>query len=146
VGPNQLLLLTIHRTKSRPGIGKWIIVDGGLGTVTLPTYYEYHEVLLCDDVRRPLTEKVSIVGPACFAGDIVYRNRFMPCCEPGEILGIMDSGAYFLAFESSFGFARPAIVSVDCAGVHLVRRRETFEDMMERDCINGAHNREECVL
>jgi len=130
---NQFLLLTVHRVKERPGVGKWLITDGGLGTSTLPTYYEHHEVLLCNDVTRPTTEKVTLIGPACFAGDIVYRNKWMPSVRPGEIVAIMDTGAYFTALESSFGFALPAIVAVEGGAFRLVRKRESSHDMASRD-------------
>lgn len=132
-GPNQLLLLQVHSVKERPGIKKWLITDGGIGTVTMPTYYEYHEVLLCNDVNRPRGGKVTITGPVCFAGDIVYRNKPMPPVSPGEILAILDSGAYFTAWESSFGFARPAIAAALSGHHRLLRRRESFADMIARD-------------
>ncbi|MBE3109433.1 MAG: diaminopimelate decarboxylase, partial [Acidobacteria bacterium] len=92
-------------------------------------------VLLADDVRRPRTENVTIVGPVCFASDIVYRNIRMPEIRPGEIIAIMDSGAYFIAQESSFGFPRPAVVAVKGNTCRLVRRRETFVDLMGRDIL-----------
>ncbi|MBE3129772.1 MAG: hypothetical protein IMZ54_03515, partial [Acidobacteria bacterium] len=133
--PNQFLLLTVSYVKTRPKVRKWLITDGGLGTVTLPTFYECHEVLLADDVRRPRTENVTIVGPVCFASDIVYRNIRMPEIRPGEIIAIMDSGAYFIAQESSFGFPRPAVVAVKGNTCRLVRRRETFVDLMGRDIL-----------
>ena len=57
--PNQVLLLTVRHVKTRPDVRTWIITDGGLGTVTLPTFYEYHEVFLADDVARPRTQKVD---------------------------------------------------------------------------------------
>ncbi len=132
-GPNQFLLLTVRYVKERPGVRKWLITDGGLGTVTLPTFYEYHEVFLADEVNHPRTEKVTIVGPVCFASDIVYRNKWMPAVRPGQVLAVMDSGAYFIAQESSFGFARPAVVAVDGDSCRLVRRRESFADMTGRD-------------
>jgi len=136
VSPNQFLLLTVHRVKDRWGIRKWLITDGGLSTVAMPTYYEYHEVFLANDVGRPRTEKVTIIGPACFAGDVVYRNKLMPEVHPGEILAIMDSGAYFTALESSFGFPRPAIVSVNGSTCRLIRTRETFDEMVARDILD----------
>jgi diaminopimelate decarboxylase len=136
---NQMLLLTVHYVKNRPGVGKWLITDGGLGTVSLPTYYEYHEIFLCNDVHRLPTERVTIIGPACFASDIVYRNKMMPEVSPGEIIAIMDSGAYFTALESSFGFPHPAVVSVNSDGHSLVRRREKFKDMINRDIIEKSH-------
>ncbi len=141
--PNQFLLLTVHRVKERPGVRKWLITDGGLGTVTLPTFYEYHEVFLADAVTRPRTEKVTIIGPVCFASDIVYRNKWMPSVRPGEVLAIMDSGAYFTAQESSFGFARPAVVAINRNGCRLVRRRELYEDMICRDAIEKPFYKKE---
>jgi diaminopimelate decarboxylase len=130
---SQLLLLTVHAVKERPGAGSWLITDGGLGTVTMPTFYEYHELLLANDPHRARTAKVTITGPVCFSGDIVYRNKLMPRVEPGEVLAVMDSGAYFTALESSFGFPRPAIVVVRDGRHRLTRRRETFADMTLRD-------------
>ena len=129
----QMLLLTIHRVKDRPGAGRWLIADGGLSTVTLPTFYEYHEVLLCNDVFRHGRSRATIIGPACFAGDVIYRNKRMPDVHPGEVIAIMDSGAYFTALESSFGFPRPPVVAVNGATCKLVRTRETFDEMMGRD-------------
>jgi diaminopimelate decarboxylase len=91
-----------------------------------------------DDARRPVAERVTLNGPACFAGDIIYRNIAMPEVRPGEILAIMDSGAYFTALESSFGFARPAIVLVDDSEVRVIRTRETFDDMLSRDILRRS--------
>ncbi len=133
VGASQHLLLTVHGVKRRPGAGTWLITDGGLGTVTMPTFYEHHEVLLADEPDRPRLETVTITGPVCFAGDVVYRNKAMPRVRPGEVLAVMDSGAYFTALESSFGFPRPAIVAVGDGAPRLLRRRETFADMTARD-------------
>jgi diaminopimelate decarboxylase len=132
----QFLLLTVHRVKERPGVGRWLIADGGLSTVTLPTFYEYHEVLLCDDVLRPRASRATIIGPACFAGDVIYRNKLMPEVHPGEVIAVMDSGAYFTAMESSFGFPHPAIVAVNGATCRLVRTRETFDEMISRDVVD----------
>ena len=135
----QFLLLRVHRVKRRPGVGKWLVADGGLSTVTMPTYYEYHEVFLADEVNRPRNEKVSIIGPACFAGDIVYRNKWMPAVQSGEVLAIMDTGAYFTALESSFDFYKPAIVSVRDGQPQLLRSRELFEGSVGRDTLFQEH-------
>ena len=129
----QVLLLGVHQVKERTGLKKWLTTDGGIGTVTMPTFYEYHEVFLCNDVHRPRTEFMNINGPGCFASDMVYRNKYMPAVKPGEILAIMDSGAYFTSWESNFGFPRPAVIDVADGKHRVLRRRETFEDMMERD-------------
>lgn len=132
-GPHQVLLLRVHQVKKRPGAGVWITTDGGIGTVTMPTYYEHHEVFLANDVRRPRKQRVTINGPGCFAADQVYRNKRMPEVMAGEVLAVMDSGAYFTSWESNFGYPRPAVVAVSDGTVRLLRRRETFEAMMEND-------------
>jgi len=134
---NQFLLLTVHGVKERKGVKKWIITDGGIGTVCMPTFYEYHELFLCNDVKRPRTQNVTIIGPVCFASDVVYRNKRMPEVNPGEVLAIMDSGAYFTAWESSFGFPRPAIITVSNGKHRLIRHREIFDDMIARDDFIG---------
>jgi len=112
---------------------KWITTDGGIGTVTMPTFYEYHEMFLCNDVDRPRIEYVNINGPGCFASDMVYRNKYMPEMKTGEILAIMDSGAYFTSWESNFGFPRPAIIAVADGKHRILRRRESFQEMIQRD-------------
>jgi diaminopimelate decarboxylase len=132
-GPNQLLLLKIHQVKERKGIKKWLVSDAGIGTLTMPTYYEHHEVVLCNDVNRKISEKVTITGPGCFSADVVYRNKLMPEVAPGEMIAILDSGAYFTSWESSFGFPRPAIVSVLDGQHRIIRERESFDHMMSLD-------------
>jgi len=132
-GPNQLLILKIHQIKDRKGLKKWLVADAGIGTLTMPTFYEHHEVVLCNDVRRKASERVTITGPGCFAADVVYRNIIMPKVAAGEMLAILDSGAYFTSWESSFGFPRPAIVSVINGRHSLLRARESFEHMISLD-------------
>ena len=132
-GPNQLLLLKIHQVKERKGLKKWLIADAGIGTLTMPTYYERHEVVLCNDINRKASEKVTITGPGCFSADVVYRNITMPEVAAGEIIAILDSGAYFTSWESSFGFPRPAVISVLDGRHNILRMRESFEHMMSLD-------------
>jgi len=134
--PNQFLLLTIHRVKTRAGAGTWLIADGGLSTVTLPTYYEYHDVILANDVNRALTKKATIIGPACFAGDVIYRNKLLPSIREGEVIAIMDTGAYFTALESFFGFYQPAVVAAANGTARLIRSRESFNGSIRRDVVS----------
>lgn len=132
-GPGQILLLGVHQVKDRVGVHQWLTTDGGIGTVTMPTFYEFHEVFLCNDVHRPLHGRVTINGPGCFAADVVYRNKRMPQVQAGEVLAIMDSGAYFTSWESNFGHPRPAVVAVANGSHRILRHRESFEQMMARD-------------
>jgi diaminopimelate decarboxylase len=128
-----VLLLGVGGVKQRPGVGTWVITDGAAGTVAFPLYYEYHEVFLCSAVHAPRTERYSLVGPVCFSADWIYRNKRMPQIVPGDVLAVCDAGAYFTVQETNFGFPRPPIVAVRDGKATLLRRRETFEDMVSRD-------------
>ncbi len=143
VSSAQILLLKVNRIKMRDG-KKWLITDGGLGTITMPTYYEYHEIFLCNQFNRNEKEEVTVTGPCCFASDLVYKNKILPKVNEGEILALMDTGAYFNALESSFNFNKPAIVSINRDECRMLRRRETFNDMTCRDKklsnFNGKEN------
>ncbi len=130
---SQILLLKVHRVKERKGAGKWLITDGGIGTVTMPAYYEYHEMFPCTGSLRKRIEKVTISGPCCFAEDVVYKNKLMPEIAEGEILAMMDCGAYFSQWESNFGFYKSAMVSIESSKCRLIRRRESFIDLLQRD-------------
>lgn len=135
--PAQLLLLTVGTVKHRPGADKWVITDGGAGTCASPLYYEYHEVVLADDVSAVPVERVNLIGPA-FAAHWIYRNKAMPVLRPGHVIAILDSGAYFLALEANFGFPRTAVVAVCQGHDRVIRRRESFEDMVSRDLIEPS--------
>jgi diaminopimelate decarboxylase len=128
-----VLLLTVGAIKRRAGLETWAITDGGAGTVAFPLFYECHEVLLS---RAPVEigrDRYAIVGPACFSADWIYRHKRMPALATGDVLAICDAGAYFTVQESNFGFPRPAILAVRDGAARLLRRRETFEDMVARD-------------
>ncbi|HSD51983.1 MAG TPA: hypothetical protein VLG48_11305 [Candidatus Methylomirabilis sp.] len=136
----QILLLTVGSVKDRPGVGKWVITDGGAGTCAFPLYYECHEVMLANDVAQPPAERVRLVGPVCFASNWVYRNKVMPVLKAGDVIAVMDSGAYFLALEANFGFPRTAVLMVADGQARFARRRETFEEMAARDMFEGIPN------
>ncbi len=134
-GPAQVLLLTVASVKERPRAGTWVITDGGAGTCAFPLYYELHEVVLANDLAAPLAGRVDMVGPACFSSNWIYRKKRMPELSPGDVIAILDTGAYFLSLEANFGFPRTAIAMVGPGGARLIRRRETCEEMAARDLL-----------
>jgi len=135
-----VLLVGVGGRKERKGVGTWIITDGAAGTVAFPLFYEYHEVLVCRAPDAPRTQRYSLVGPVCFSADWIYRNKDMPPIQTGDVLAVCDAGAYFTVQESSFGFPHPPIVAVRDGQRHLLRRRETFEDMVQRDADWGREH------
>lgn len=133
ISSNQMLLARVHDVKERKGVRKWIITDAGIGTAAMPVYYEFHELLVCNDIRRKPEEKVTLSGQGCFSADLIYSNKWMPLIRPGEVISIMDSGAYFTSWESNFGFPRPAIAVAYQNQHGLIRQREDFKSMVTQD-------------
>ena len=77
---------------------------------------------------------MDVVGPVCETGDFFARDRQMPGVEPGELLAILDAGAYGMALASNYNTRpRPAEVLVDGKSVKIVRRRETVADLLRNE-------------
>jgi diaminopimelate decarboxylase len=129
------LLVSVCRLKRRSGVGTWAVTDGGAGTVAFPLFYELHAVLRCREPEAAAVQRYDLVGGACFSADWVYRGKRLPELRVGDVLAICDAGAYFTVQESSFGFPHPAIVSVRDGHARLLRRRETFDEMVGRDVV-----------
>jgi diaminopimelate decarboxylase len=95
-------------------------------------YNAYHEIV---PVRRAADdgshEVLDVVGPICETGDFFARDRELPYTEEGDLLAILDSGAYGMALASNYNTrARAAEVLVDGKAVKLIRKRETIKDLL----------------
>ena len=77
-------------------------------------------------------EEVTIVGNICESGDIIAENVTLPKIEEGDILGVLDAGAYGYVMSSNYNNRlRPAEVLIKENGdVKVIRRRDTLEDLM----------------
>jgi diaminopimelate decarboxylase len=63
----------------------------------------------------------------------MFKNRVLPKLQPGDVLAVMDAGAYFSSYSSNFAFPRPAIVMVHEGQAVLIRAAETFEHLTAMD-------------
>jgi diaminopimelate decarboxylase len=76
-------------------------------------------------------ETVDVVGPVCESGDFLARGRKLPVVSEGDLLAILDAGAYGMALASNYNTRpRPAEVLVDGRAAKLIRRRETMADLL----------------
>jgi len=131
----QVLLITVGDIKKRSDGSKFAITDGGMQNIAFPLSYEYHECLLANKCSAKSEDRYYVTGPLCSPEDLLYRNWRLPDLKSGDILVIMDAGAYFTSFSNNFSFSRPAIVSTQ-AGFHkIVRERENFNNMIGLDKI-----------
>jgi diaminopimelate decarboxylase len=102
---------------------------------------EYHQLFSANHADRTATRIHTIVGPICTPGDTLYWAARMPQLEPGDSVVIMDAGAYFVPFSTSFSFPRPPVVAIDAGAVTLLRRGERFEDLVAYDEPTGTAER-----
>jgi len=131
----QVLLLTVREIKRR-GRVTFAVVDGGMQHLAFPLSYEYHACLVasCASGSRP-PRRYFVVGPLCSPEDVLYRNWRLPDLFEGDVLAVMDAGAYFTSFANNFSFPRPAIAMAADGRDRLIRRHETFDAMAAADDI-----------
>ncbi|HKT30972.1 MAG TPA: diaminopimelate decarboxylase, partial [Gammaproteobacteria bacterium] len=129
VAPAGALLTRVEYLK-RTAQRRFAVVDAGMTELIRPALYDaWHEIR--EVVPRAGEEALcDVVGPVCESADILGRDRRL-AVQPGDLLAIMNAGAYGASMASNYN-ARPraAEVLVDGAEVHLIRRRETLDDLM----------------
>lgn len=128
-------LYTVGVIKNIPGIRTYVSVDGGMGdNIRQPMYGAVHEALVANRPAEKDTQKVTISGKFCEAGDVLIKEIKLPQLKAGDILAIAGSGAYCVPLSSNYNAAfRPAIVFVKDGRARLIRRRETLDDLTRRD-------------
>jgi diaminopimelate decarboxylase len=113
----------------------WILTDGGM--TDNPRHAMYGARYSCLTVSSPGvegSERVSIAGPYCESGDVVIEDLLMPRIEVGELLAIPAAGAYHLSMSSNYnGSRRPAVLMLEEGKATLIQRRETIDDLLQRD-------------
>jgi len=131
VGPAGVLLTRVLFLKQMGG-KTFVITDAGMNDLLRPSHYaSYHHVEPVTRVPDRDTVAVDVVGPICESGDVLALDRPIQRVEPGELLAIGTTGAYGFSMASTYNARpRPAEVMVSGDRHRLVRRRETYEDLV----------------
>jgi diaminopimelate decarboxylase len=130
-GDAQFLLASVLTVK-RDGDRAFVVLDAGINLAE-SCRSEYHALLPVKCAQNAATEPYTVVGPICTPGDTLFWSARLPALAPGNAVAIMDAGAYFIPFSTSFSFPQPAIVMVDRGEVRRLRRAERFEDLVAYD-------------
>ena len=135
VGRAGVALYSVGSIKDISGVRKYVSVDGGMGDNIRPALYEArYEAVLANRAGEPAVERVTVAGRFCESSDVLVRDVMLPRVQVGDIVAIPVSGAYAPAMASNYNAVpRPAIVMVNDGEARLIRRRETYEDLMSRD-------------
>jgi diaminopimelate decarboxylase len=130
-------LYTVGSIKEIPGVRKYVCVDGGMGDNIRPALYEArYEALIANKVDQDETTKVTIAGKYCESGDILARDVSVAPVSAGDIIAIPVSGAYSIPMSSNYNMVpRPAVAMVGDGKARLIRKRETYKDLMRLDVI-----------
>jgi len=134
---NAGILVTRVLYVKETDVKRFIVVDGAMNDLIRPVLYEaYHEIRPVD--RRSVGKPVvaDVVGPVCESGDFFAREREMPEPRPGDLLAVMSAGAYGFVMSSNYN-SRPRApeLLVDDSDVHVIRERESFEDLIRGERI-----------
>ena len=133
VGPAGVLLTRVLYRKTNDH-KRFLIVDAAMNDLLRPSLYgAYHEIVPLTRKSRA-TEITDVVGPICETGDFFARDRKLPLVSEGDLLAILDVGAYGSVLGSNYNTrGRPAEVLVDGAKAKVIRRRETLQDQLETE-------------
>ena len=125
------VLLTRVLYRKANGAKEFVIADAAMNDLIRPALYGAHHEIL------PLTEVegeaglADLVGPVCESGDFFARDRALPPCKVGDLLAVLDAGAYGMSLSSNYNTrVRPAEVLVEHGAARLIRRRETLDDLL----------------
>lgn len=135
VAEGSILLGRVHATKHNSG-KNYVGTDIGMNVLVRPSMYDsWHDIeLIRDDkvVPRENMDEVTVCGNICESGDLLCKDRMMPAAKRGDLVGVLDAGAYGYSMCSNYNSRpRPAEVMICKDGsVKLIRRRETYEDLM----------------
>ena len=137
VGRAGVALYTVGAIKDIPTVRKYVSLDGGMGDNIRPALYDAaYEAVVANRMDEDPAEVVTLAGKYCESGDILVRDVKLPRVEPGDIVAIPSSGAYAPSMASVYNMnPRPAMVMVAGGRARLIRRRETFADMMSLDIV-----------
>ncbi|WP_144637329.1 diaminopimelate decarboxylase [Bordetella genomosp. 13] len=129
VGNAGLLLTTVQFLKHAEA-RNFAIVDAAMNDLLRPALYEAYHGLRAVRPRQGSEQEYDVVGPVCESGDWLARQRRLHV-EEGDVLALESAGAYGMVMASNYNSrGRPAEVMVDGDKYHVVRRRETIEDLM----------------
>lgn len=135
VGDAAYLLTRVNTVKQ--SYRKFAGVDAGFNTLLRPTMYgSYHHIVKATEPLAEPTQKIDIAGNICESGDLFARDRPMPDLNEGDLLAILNAGAYAFSMSSQYNSRpRTAEVLVQKGETDLIRERETFADLLARQNI-----------
>jgi diaminopimelate decarboxylase len=132
VGRAGVALYSVGARKEIPGVRTYVAVDGGMADNVRPALYgAAYEALVANRLEGEHQERVTIAGKFCESGDVLIRDADLPRLWAGDLLAVPGAGAYCLPLASNYNASlRPPVVFVGDGRARLVRRRESYDDLL----------------
>lgn len=137
IGSSCITAYTVGSRKMVPHIRTYIAVDGGMSDNPRPiTYQSQYEAIIANRMSAIATHTVTVAGKHCESGDIMIKDIQLPDASAGDTLVVMATGAYNYSMSSNYNrLPRPAAVLVNDGMAHLILQRETYDDLIQHDCL-----------
>jgi diaminopimelate decarboxylase len=130
---SHVMLTKVHTIKANACGPDFAMTDAGKILTSYPCDYEYHQMFAANRMREPNDRVYQLMGRLCTSADWLAKNRCLPALKPGDVLAVMDAGAYFTSYASNFAYPRPEIVMLDEGRAYTLRKRETYEHLTAMD-------------
>ena len=130
VADTTILLARVNTVKR--AARNFVGVDAGFNLLVRPAMYDsYHHVVAANKAGSPAEDTYTIVGPICETGDIFAKDRTLPHIKKGDLIALLDAGAYGFSMSSQYnGRPRCAEVLVKDGEADIIRNREDFTDLL----------------
>lgn len=132
IAPAGVALYRVGSIKTITGVRTYVAVDGGMADNIRPTAYgALYTPFLANRMHHEADATVAIAGKYCESGDVLVKEARVPLPRVGDLVAVPSSGAYHLSMASNYNLSpRPAVVVVRQGTARLVRRRESYEDLL----------------
>ena len=134
VGNAGVLLSRVEYVKTT-GTKNFLVVDAAMNDLIRPSLYQaHHEIVMAHTAKHGLApRRYDVVGPVCESADVLGCERTLAASE-GDLVAVLSAGAYGFAMASNYNSRpRAAEVMIDGSSLHLIRERESFDDLIGRE-------------
>lgn len=138
---NSGYFLTKVLYEKQNGDKRFVVVDGAMNDLLRPSLYNAYHKIEAITASQSEPSKADVVGPVCESGDFFAKDRELPQLEHNDLLVIHSAGSYGFGMGSNYNTrGRSAEVAVQDGKVRLIRKRESFEDLiaLEKEFLPSA--------
>jgi diaminopimelate decarboxylase len=125
-----VLVIGVVAVKEQGG-QRFVIADGGMTDLLRPALYGATHEIVSLEQRDEAFMPAVVAGPVCESTDVLHRAALLPPLRPGDRLAVLTAGAYGMVMASNYNLrTRPPEVLVEDGGWRVIRRRETWDDLL----------------